>query len=340
MKNLLLTIILLLTLSGCRIRTTAVRPSGTPIYAREGKEQRSESGDISDDAVFITLGSDSDNWEENPSEPADSNDMTRENPDALRREYDENASAEIIPGTEHLLHTEGEGSGKFSGTEEITEQAAKTNENADQTALLTVPSEKAEDTGVSDDAEQADSAYVYYSVLLKDRFRSVYECKRSYVYWETAEDLVTIHKTSPEHQLILDAGAYDVSARLLEENLHVDSSWVVRKDPGVIVKIVGSNVLGSSVLSDAAAEQVRQQLISREGWSSITAVKQQRILLISEEALTAPYLRLAAALAVAKTSSPDLFEDLDLNDALQMLAEEATGALPAGMYFYTGPEQN
>ena len=57
---------------------------------------------------------------------------------------------------------------------------------------------------------------------------------------------------------------------------------------------------------------------------------------IAEELLKAPYLQTAAQLMIAKTAMPALFGDVDLNEALSMLIEEATGALPTGVYFYDG----
>lgn len=52
--------------------------------------------------------------------------------------------------------------------------------------------------------------------------------------------------------------------------------------------------------------------------------------------LDAPYMRLAAMLLIAKTSNPPLFEDVDAASMLTMLAEEATGSIPAGVYYYVG----
>ena len=143
-------------------------------------------------------------------------------------------------------------------------------------------------------------------------------------------------KTSLEHSLILSAGAYDVSARLLAENLRVDDGWIGRKNPGVIVKVVDKSVLGAGVSSAGKAQAVEKALLARDGWEAMDAVRGGRVLLLSEELLTAPYLQLAAALAVAKTAQPALFSDVDMEKALAMLAEEAAGSVPAGIYFYNG----
>ncbi|MBQ8953046.1 MAG: hypothetical protein IJ048_02930, partial [Clostridia bacterium] len=263
---------------------------------------------------------------------------TKENPDAPRKEYDENAPAEIVPGRERLLHGEGEGNGAPAPQEEAAESASRLDEGAEETATQTVAAQEAEQAGVSEDAEAADSSMTYFTVLLQDRLGSLFECQRANVYWETAEDHVTIFKTSPEHQLILNAGAYDVSARLLQENLRVDDGWVARKNPGVVVKVVDGGALGSGVSSPGAAKAIRQGLLAREGWASMDAVRGGRVLLLSQELLEAPYLQTAAMLMIAKTANASLFADVDLSEALQMLAEEATGTLPTGIYYYTGEE--
>ncbi|MBR3019205.1 MAG: hypothetical protein IKH57_19350 [Clostridia bacterium] len=278
------------------------------------------------------------NDESNIPENEKNSNQTKENPEESRKEYDENAPAEIVAGTEHLLHSKGEGTGASAVNDEAESGVFLLNDQAADTATQTVAAEEAEQMGVSQDAEAAESALTYFTVLIQDRMRSVYECQRANVYWETAEDHVTIHKTSPEHALILESGAYDVSSRLLPENLRVDNGWVARKNPQVIVKVVGKSVLGHSAGTSNAAKTVYQRLVSRDGWAAVDAVKSRRVLLLSEELLDAPYLQTAAMLMIAKTANPSLFEDVDIQEALQMLTEEAVDQLPTSVYFYSGKE--
>ena len=320
---LLLLLLLCLLLTGCRTRTAgtgSADPSPLP----------SASGSLPDDA---SAGSETVNAQDTANGIGE---QTKENPDASRKEYDENAPAEIIAGTDRAIHAEGEGDGAFSPGKADSESVSRLNDTAGETALQEVPAEEAEQMGVSDDAKEADSAMTYYTVLLADRMGSLFECQRLYVYWETAEDHVTIFRTSPEHSLILSAGAYDSSSRLLEENLHVDDGWIGRKNPGIIVKVVDSGVLGSGVSSTAAAQRVFSNLPSREGWSSIDAVRNGRVILLSEELLEAPYLQVVAMLAIAKTASPELLKEVELEKAVDMLAEEATGSMPTGIYYFNG----
>ena len=306
-KRILLAALILslaMLLCGCRIRT-----HGSPETIRPDADDRQTDDTIQGEM----LSPEAERTESGESGEAGS--QTRENPKASRKEYDENAPAEIVPGTEHLLHEAGEGNGSSAANEESEETANQVNERAEETAVRTAAAEIAEQKGVSEDADAADSALTYYTVLLQDRMGSLFECQRLNVYWETDQDYVTIHKSSPEHQLILNAGCYDVSARLLPENLRVDNGWVIRKNPGVIVKIVDS-------------------LRNREGWAAVDAVRNRRILLLSRELLEAPYLQTAAMVLIAGTANPSLFEDTDPDRMLEMLTEEATGALPSGIRYY------
>ena len=336
---LLFTVLLCsLFLTGCRTRTTGSVPSNTVSSGISGEGIAQEEGAEPSDAAMVNSASIQAGTD--ISETEGTGGVTKENPDAQRKEYDENAPAEVVPGTDRLLHGEGEGSGAgVQAAEDTQESVSRLNEKAEESATQTVPAEEAEHMGVSEDAEQADSALTYFTVLLEDRMGSLFECQRAYVYWETQEDHVTVYKTSMEHTLILNAGAYDVSARLLPENLRVDDGWVMRKNPQVIVKIVDSSILGSAVYSSGAAKAMYNSLCAREGWANIDAVKNSQILLLSGEYLEAPYLQTAAMVMIAMTANPDLFTDVDPQQMLEMLCEEATGTLPAGTWFFTGSEE-
>ena len=319
MMLLALLLSLCLLLCGCRTRTNGSSELLLPDAEESQADETKQGETISEEAERTETG-----------DSGESSSQTKENPEASRKEYDENAPAEIVPGTDHFLHTEGEGNGASASNVASDATANQLNDQAEETATQTVAAEEADQMGVSEDAEAADSALTYFIVLLQDRMGSLFECQRLNVYWETVQEHVTIHKTSPEHALILNAGCYDVSARLLPENLTVDDGWVVRKNPGVIVKIVDGGVL----LSKRTSQAMIDSLQSREGWTAIDAVKNHRILLLSQELLEAPYLQTAVLVMIAKTANPDLFADVDLDHMLEMLMEEATGTLPTGTYYY------
>ena len=326
---LILACALCLILSGCRVRTAGNgRTDGTARDEAAGVSRTEIPGSLPDGGTEESGRKDEQEKNEEPGG------RTKENPEASRKEYDEAAPAEITAGTERRVHGAGEGGGMSAASEDAREQADRLNDGAEETAVQTVAADEAEQAGVSEDAEEADSAMTYYTVLLQDRMGSLFECQRLNVYWETAEDHVTVFRTSPEHSLILAAGAYDVSARLLEENLRVDDGWVRRKNPGLIVKIAEEGILGPGAVSADAARKIRADLTARDGWAETDAVRNGRVLVLSECLLERPDLRVAAALMIAKAAAPGLMADVDIDRALEMLSEEATGSVPSGVWYY------
>lgn len=335
-RLLLICLCLMLLLTGCRTRSSGTeRPSSPPADGSASGQtgEKKEDGLPGEETLPGEMRSDAESRE---GETGERGAQTVENPAAPRKEYDENAPAEIVPGTDRLLHREGEGDGSPLTGEEARERVSRVNDRAEETATQTVAAQEAEEMGVDPEAEAADSILTYFTVLLSDRMGSLFECQRANVYWETVRDHTTVFKSSTEHSLILSAGAYDVSARLLEENLTVNDGWVVRKNPGVIVKIVDGSVLGSGAPTANAAKGVYQSLVSREGWGGIDAVRSRHVVLLSEELLQTPYLRTAAMLILAKTANPERLSDVDLDEALHLLMEEATGTVSPGTYYFQG----
>ena len=322
---------LALLLCGCRTRTAGGGQGEAAPEAHSGILGGMPRGETAPEASAQEEASETETRAEQDSGAAG---RTRENPDAPRKEYDENASAEIAPGADLLLHGQGEGNGAPAANEDSEAGVSRVQPDAEKAAVRTLPAEEAAEMGISAEAAASDSAMTYYSVLLRERTGALFECQRLSVYWETEQDRVTVHKSSQEHGLILNAGCYDVSARLLPENLRVDDGWTVRKNPGVIVKVTDRGVLGSGIRSSRAAAALCEGLLAREGWAGIDAVKNGRVLLLSGEMLETPWLKLAAAVLVARAANPALAAEVDPDEMLSRLSEEATGRLPTGIYYY------
>ena len=311
MKRATLCLLLACTLliSGCRTRITAAdRAEPSPLPASEGSERAVSDSTFSD-------------AEPHPTDEVEAEADTTENPQALHREYDENADAEAVSNAAAL------------SAEEAAKRAAQIQSDADQTVTQTISAEEADRLGVSDEAPAADTATYYYTVLLQDRLRSLFECKRLYAYWETTEPYVTIFKDSEEHKMLLGAGAYDVAMKRMADDLTVDAGWVSRKSPDAIVKIVPASVLGDGILSTALAAQVRDELCRRPDWNSLPAVQQNRVFLLSESLLKSAPLRTAAMVYLAKAMYPALFEDVNTDEALRQLAAE-DGLSISGAYVF------
>ncbi len=127
------------------------------------------------------------------------------------------------------------------------------------------------------------------------------------------------------------AGAYNVSGKLQADSAVVGDDWIVRKNPDAIVKFVSSDILGAGVSGSAAASEVKNEILSREGFSDLPAVREGRVILLSEELLESESLQTAAALAIAKCLYPDSFEDADSQEALAQLQKES-GAPEGGVF--------
>lgn len=304
----LLVLLAVLQLSGCGIR---VRTPEAPLPA---EDPASEQETVTEEQPQII-----------PEEPEiDPNRPSEEDPESDRREFSEDADAELSSDAETVIIIE--------ETETPAPQGAAQEGSGGHTATETVPDQQAEEQGVADDAEVAETALQYYQTLLDSRLGELFECKRLYVYWETPEDYQTVSKTSAEHQVILLAGAYDVSAKLLPDALTVDDGWVLRKNPGAIVKCVESGLLGRDVLAVSAAQTVRENLLAREGWNAMDAVKSGTVLLLSQELLRSPAGQTAAAVYLAKSMYPAQMSDIDPDEALRLLMQESTGTEPGGIY--------
>ncbi|MBE6909960.1 MAG: hypothetical protein E7474_10395 [Ruminococcaceae bacterium] len=270
---------------------------------------------------------------EQPEEPATEPDAPAEQDETSeRREFAENASGELTPDAETPLYAETEQPADATAADggEAAGGANTEAVGAELSATETVRADEAEQLGVDESGEVAESVQTYYLTLLDSRLGSLFECKRLYVYWETDEDHRTVFKTSDEHQIIIGAGAYDVSAKLLEENLTVDDGWVFRKNPDAVVK-----AMDGGPLDPLAAQTLCDELAVRPEWANIGAIREGRTLVLSRQLLETSAGRTAAMVYLAKLLYPEQMEDVDADEALRALTQEASGSAYAGQYAYS-----
>ncbi len=273
---------------------------------------------------------------EAPAEPPSETDENQpEDPDSERRQFDESASAQAAEDAEHSVS---DGNGDPAASPEGEDGApadAGSAEGSELTVTETLSAEEAEKAGIAEDAVIADSALYYYQTLLYTRLGDLFECKRYYVYCETPEDHVTVLRGSLEHDLISLAGAYSVSNKLGADAATVTDDWVVRKNPDVIIKLVGPELLGSQGSGTAAASALRSEICAREGYSGIGAVQNGRVIILSTELLQNEILQTAAAVYLAKALYPDSFTDTDPDEAMTQLTQEYYGSALTGSFILT-----
>ena len=322
----LLLAILMTLLPGCRVRTTLIETDVPEIQTADAQEpvQQPEETPPQEEPE------ESPEAEVPDEEPvADPDAPTVESEESDRRTFEEDSSGELTPEAETPVYTpvEEPAEAQIPAEGEGGDPVDVIAEDAELDTTETVPADEADQMGTDETAEAADSMQTYYLTLLDSRLGALFECKRLYVYWETAEEYRTVLNGSREHQIILGAGAYDVSAKLLEENLTVDAGWVSRKNPDVIVKTVDR----------ASLEQgagICQELAGRPEWTGITAVREGHVLLIANDLLNTQAGQIGAMLYLAKLMYPDQMTDVDPDEALRALTEEASGTAASGRYVY------
>ena len=170
-----------------------------------------------------------------------------------------------------------------------------------------------------------------YSTLLRQGVNTVFPCQLFNIYCETSEDFVTVGRGSAMYQLMVDAGGLNVSSRLTDDRLTVTADWVVRRNPDIIVKFVDAAVLGDSVTSTHAASEQRSLIMARPGWGATEAVRNNRVILLSDQMLESEETRLAAILSIARLMYPELFENIDVGTAIANLIIEI-----GGIHIYEG----
>ena len=174
MLLLLLVAGLMLILSACRVRTNG---DGSDQFISAAAGNNTQTEDAEDTAgTGAVSGKTQEDGEADPQKNGESGTRTKENPDASRKEYDESAPVEIVPGTGRLLYCEGLDNSAGAASDDAEEAGVFLNDQAKEPAFQTVAARETENKGVSEDADKADSAMTYFTVLLEDRGGSLYEC--------------------------------------------------------------------------------------------------------------------------------------------------------------------
>ncbi|MCL2190287.1 MAG: hypothetical protein FWC16_14780 [Defluviitaleaceae bacterium] len=168
-----------------------------------------------------------------------------------------------------------------------------------------------------------------YSTVLRQGVNTIFPCQLKTVYVETTSPLTTVARGSQMYQLIIYAGGLNVSTRLSAENLTVTADWVVRRSPDVIVKFADAAVLGSGISHTHFAAAITREIKERPDWSALTAVHDNRVLILSEQMLDSEEAQLAAKILIASLLYPELFENIDINYTAANLLSSTSG-----IFFY------
>lgn len=205
---------------------------------------------------------------------------------------------------------------------------------SDAPAVTETPSGKSGETKPNDEGGAIATVVDEITEYLDAGLGSMYECQKGYVYLETTDDFTTVNRSDARHRLILDAGGYNCGDKLLDDALTVDAGWVLRKNPAVMVKCVGSDVLGAEVSDTTAAAAEYAEFVAREGFDGASAVINGRVLLLSDELFATEEGRLLAKLYIARELYPTLFGESDIDDFTAEIRDGGGQDLTIGVFAY------
>lgn len=133
------------------------------------------------------------------------------------------------------------------------------------------------------------------------------------VYFETWNDYRSVGPGSGYHDKIAIAGGRNIFADSAASYPDVDPEAVISRQPGVVVKIVGTGQYsfgGYSGVNTSAFGPTRATLLSRAGWDAIPAVREGRVFLLHNALIGGPQYIIGEAY-LAGWFHPGVFADLD-----------------------------
>ncbi|MDO9522620.1 MAG: ABC transporter substrate-binding protein [Methanocorpusculum sp.] len=158
---------------------------------------------------------------------------------------------------------------------------------------------------ISGNVEKAQQIAEYYNEVItevKSRVAPISWARTIYAesytaYWGQGTDtgMGQLISIAGGQNIMTDAGSRKIS-----------DEWVVSSSPGIIVKLVNN-------MNDPEASY--DELVSRTGFNTITAVKDDQVWLIRNDLTYGPR-SCAAAVALAKMIHPGVFEDMSVESVL------------------------
>ena len=167
------------------------------------------------------------------------------------------------------------------------------------------------------EAEQFCNFYQkYIDEIIKEKVSELSDDDKQRVYFEHIEDYRSFTTGSSGHEICLAAGGINIAADLARSSekpiVQVDQEWLIEQNPDVIIKIVQckSGLCGYGENNPEEMNSLRDTIMNRPGWESITAVKNDRVYLIDKD-LIGSTANFVGATYVTKWLYPDIFEHLD-----------------------------
>lgn len=186
-------------------------------------------------------------------------------------------------------------------------------------------------TGHETEAERYAVFTERYLALIRERTANISEHERPRGYMEYVNDYTAHGPGSGADRLLTFVHAINIGQNLPGQNVLVSKEWILEQDPDVIIKSVAPMKGNFS--------RVRNDIISRPGFSKLTAVQNGRVYIMTTGLVTTPR-SVVGLLFVAKTLYPDRFSDINPEEVLEEYKREfGTGDDETDIFYPAGSNE-
>lgn len=132
------------------------------------------------------------------------------------------------------------------------------------------------------------------------------------VYWEKNDDYTSVNKDGNENKILNVAAAKSITSDKTESEVRTDAAFIAGQDPAVIVKVTDydKNVLTLEKEDLKDAEGMVDEIKKRSGLEGVSAVKDNKIIVLSDRLTNTPLGSAIAPLYIAKMAHPDKLQDV------------------------------
>lgn len=192
--------------------------------------------------------------------------------------------------------------------------------------------------------EQAAKFYNYFNDKLEYVRKQLEGVEKRTVYFESTKDYSTAFAGDPMYNMVEFANVTNIFSTDTE-NLNakeIDPEAVIARNPDVIIKqITPSQALSGTGLYTAPSKEefqtAYQNIVSRVGWDSITAVQNDDIYFMTQFSHGGAS-KLVGTLYIAKMVYPDLLPDLNPDEVYRAWLEDFQGFDFVPGHFWAGKD--
>jgi len=168
-----------------------------------------------------------------------------------------------------------------------------------------------------------------YHDIVEERCADLEEEDKPVVFFEWSQPYHSGASGTLFHNLTVASGGINVVGDEPAKYPTVSPEWLAERDPDIILRLVSS----TEDLTVEMMEEARDEILSRPGLSSVKAVEDDRVYILSSP-VTTGVRSIIGELYLAKWFHPDLFEDIDPEEVHEELVQKFFGQKLEGVYVY------